>query len=525
VYVLANEFGINAFAAGFSPRDAVIGVTRGTIDNLRRDELQGVIAHEFSHIFNGDMRLNIRLIGILNGIVVLGMIGYYLLRATPRAGHRFSRGAIPALGLGLMVIGYAGVFFGNLIKSAVSRQREYLADASAVQFTRDPDGIAGALKKIGGLYQGSQIDNPGAPEISHTFFAQGVSGFMQSLFATHPPLTERIRRVDPRWDGRFAPLIPFALIPDDAERSAEGTARERMSASIGAALADAALPGAALHGASAAEVLGAIDTMGNPSPQALAQARALIAELPASIKDAAHEPYGARAVVYLLLLDRAQQLRARQLQRLGEHADPGVYALLQRLLADIGALHVKHRLPLLDIAMPALKQLSAAQYGVFRHNVLALIEVDATVNLLEWSLQKILLGHLDGHFGPRRDARTATGELAASTRELALFLSLLAHAGHQSEADAERGFAAAARGLGVGALQLCAKNTIRLRALDDALTRLARLRPLAKYRLLKACVAGIVVDQHIAPVEVELLRAFSCMLDCPMPHLYGGYAS
>jgi len=177
VYLLKDEAGINAFAAGFSPRDAVIGVTQGTIDSLNREQLQGVIAHEFSHIFNGDMRLNIRLMGVLNGILIIGMIGYYLLYSSAFSGRRRGSGkgagGILALAIGLMVIGFAGTFFGGLIKASVSRQREYLADATAVQFTRNPNGIAGALKKIGSLEQGSKVANPGAPEVSMRFSLKG----------------------------------------------------------------------------------------------------------------------------------------------------------------------------------------------------------------------------------------------------------------------------------------------------------------------------------------------------------------
>jgi len=518
VYLLAGEAGINAFAAGFSPRDAVIGVTRGTVDNLGRGELQGVIAHEFSHIFNGDMRLNIRLMGFLNGILVLGIIGYYLLRSASLSGRRRSSGgsgagAMLALGLGLMVIGFAGTFFGNLIKAAVSRQREYLADASAVQFTRDPTGIAGALKKIGALHHGSRVQNPGAAELSHAFFAQGVSGFMQSLAATHPPLEERIRRIDPQWDGRFPALTPQAATGDDERPAvpAPEAGRENLAAGIGAAAA----------GAAAAEVAGAIDAMGNPGAEALVQARALLAELPAAVRDAAHEPYGGRAVVYLLLLDRKPQVRERQLALLRERADPGVRALLERLLPHLDALGIRHRLPLLDVAMPALKRLSGAQYEVFRANVLALIEADARVDMLEWSLQRILLDHLDAHFLQPPAAGGRALDPGSSPRELALILSLLAHAGHAGERDAERAFAAAARALGVDGLELCAPSAIRLPALDRAVSTLARLRPPAKRRLLEACVACVAIDQHVAAVELELLRAFSCVLDCPLPPLPG----
>jgi len=214
VYVMEHEQGINAFAAGYTQKDAVVAVTRGTLETLTRDELQGVIAHEFSHIFNGDMRLNIRLIGILHGILIIGIVGYYVLRAAPRSRSSRGNGAAPLalLGLGLMVVGYSGTFFGNLIKSAVSRQREYLADASAVQFTRNPEGIAGALKKIGGNSYGSRVNAAAAEEISHTFFGEAVGHFMNFMMATHPPLEKRIRRIDPGWDGDY-------ITPQKIERS------------------------------------------------------------------------------------------------------------------------------------------------------------------------------------------------------------------------------------------------------------------------------------------------------------------
>jgi len=287
VYILTGEPGINAFAAGFTPRDAVIGVTQGLIDHLSREQLQGVIAHEFSHIFNGDMRLNIRLMGVLNGILIIGLTGYYILRVTRGRGK--NAGGILVLAIGLMVIGFAGIFFGGLIKAAVSRQREYLADASAVQFTRNPDGIAGALKRIGGLGYGSIVENPVAPEISHAFFAQGVSGFMQSLSATHPPLEKRIRLIDPHWDGKFDtadktdPLRNEEQAVKDATLSREELAQKAATVAVGVTMAT---------------VANAIDQIGNPKQEAIDHARALIAGLPAVITEAARETYGARG--YLL---------------------------------------------------------------------------------------------------------------------------------------------------------------------------------------------------------------------------------
>jgi len=512
VYLLADEPGINAFAAGFSPRDAVIGVTQGTIDHLNREQLQGVIAHEFSHIFNGDMRLNIRLMGALNGILILGILGYYLLYSASLSGRRRSSnqgaGGILALAIGLMVIGYAGTFFGGLIKAAVSRQREYLADASAVQFTRNPNGIAGALKRIGGLASGSSVQNPGAPEISHAFFAQGVSGFTQWLSATHPPLADRILRIDPQWDGKFdsidsADSIQGEMPADGSEGAAGRTAAVQVAA--------------AAAGAVAVDALAALERIGNPTQDAVLYARSLLSELPADIREAAQEPYGARAVIYCLVLDRGQEVRAGQLKRLQDQADPDVYALVLALMPQMDGLDAKLRLPLVDIAIPALKQLSLGQYEVFRANLVALVDMDARVDLLEWSLQKILFNHLDGQFlkPARITARISQPEQLG--KEIELVLSVMAHAGARIQGAAEGAFGAAAVALGAGGLALVAKDQIKMSDLDLALAKLEQLRPMAKSRLLQACVAAVVHDKTASPVEVELLRAFAGALDCPMP--------
>ena len=510
VYLLADEQGINAFAAGFSPRDAVIGVTRGTIEHLSRDQLQGVIAHEFSHIFNGDMRLNIRLMGILHGILILGLIGYFILRPAAYSGHRRSSGknagGIVVLAIGLMVIGYAGTFFGNLIKAAVSRQREYLADASAVQFTRNPDGIAGALKRIGGF--GSRVENPAAAEVSHAFFAQGVSSLVESLFSTHPPLKKRILRIDPQWDGSFDVID----MPDAPQEDVKTGAEETLSRTDVARKVAAVAAGAAV-----VDVMNAIDQIGNPAQDTIDYARSLVSGLSETIKDAAHEPFGARAVMYCLALDAGQTDRARQLQYLQEQADPGVYPLVVSLLPEMRGLDARYRLPLVDIAIPALKQLSFKQYKLFKQNLTALADMNARVDFLEWSLQKILFNHLDAQFFKLSRARVRYASLAQLSHEIELILSAMAYVGQRDKHGAEQAFRVATAVLDLGGLRLLAETDISLSALDAALDKLAKLKPLVKPRLLKACVASIVQDQRVAPVEVELLRAFSDVLDCPMP--------
>ncbi len=517
VYLLADEEGINAFAAGFSPRDAVIGVTQGTIDHLSREQLQGVIAHEFSHIFNGDMRLNIRLMGVLNGILVLGIIGYYMLYSASFSGSRRGSGkgggGILALAIGLMVLGFAGTFIGGLIKATVSRQREYLADATAVQFTRNPDGIAGALKRIGGLQQGSAVKNPGAQEISHAFFAQGISGFMQALSATHPPLAKRIRRIDPHWDGKFDDSDANDRPRDKQEAGkTETMTREQLAEKVAAVAV----------GAAVVDVMNAIDQIGNPKQETINYARELISELPDAIKEAAREPYGARAVMYSLVLDKDQNVRERQLKQLQGHADPDVYKLTLRLISEMDGLETRYRLPLIDIAMPALKQLSTSQYESFKHNLIALAEMDSKIDLLEWSLQKILFSHLDAQFFRPPRVRAVYSHPGQVKNEIALILSVMAYAGQKSQGDVEKAFNSAVRMLGLNDVMLLPKNDINLPRLDLALEKLTRLKPLAKLQFLKACVASIVYDQRVSPVEVELLRAFSDVLDCPMPPVAQG---
>lgn len=512
VYLLANEPGINAFAAGFTPRDAVLGITQGAIEQLSRDQLQGVIAHEFSHIFNGDMRLNIRLMGALNGILILGILGYYLMYSTSFSGRRRgndnSGAAILALAVGLMVIGFAGTFFGGLIKAAVSRQREYLADASAVQFTRNPDGIAGALKRIGALESGSIVRNPSAPEVSHAFFAQGVTGFTQWLSSTHPPLAKRILRIDPQWDGKFDVAKPPP--PAESQAPVGGTSAMRgpdMARNMAAVAA----------GVTVANAVAVTNQMGQSTQESVLLARSLLSEMPVAILDAAREPYGARAVMYGLLLDKGAGLREQQLALLQEHADKDVYALMISLMPQMDALELRFRLPIIDIAIPALKQLSPSQYPPFLENLAALINLDSKVNLFEWSLQKILSRHLDGHFDKPLPGAARYQDFGQLTREVGFVLSVMAHAGAMDQNSAQHAFDASASNLASTGLTLLAKDQIRIADLDQVFGRLDRLAPAAKSRLLTACVISIWHDQRATPAEVELLRAFASVLDCPMP--------
>jgi len=506
VYVMEDEPGINAFAAGYTTGDAVIGVTRGCIEQLNRDQLQGVIAHEFSHILNGDMRMNIRLIGILHGILVIGLIGYFLLRSTSYSRSNRSNnsaGPILGLGLGLMVIGFAGTFFGNWIKAMLSRQREFLADASAVQFTRNPDGIAGALKKIGGLSAGSIIDNPAAPEMSHAFFSNGISSFMSSMFATHPPLEQRIRRIDGHWDGNF--IQPRTDVSDEVSEPAE----QRVT------------PAAVAAGVTAAQIMQTIEQIGQPRDTHLGYAIQLLNELPSELKLAAREPYKARALIYTLVINSESHIRDTQLVHLKTHGDEGVYQETIALLPRVKTLDKRMRLPLIDIAVGALRQLSPVQYALFKENLCSLIEADNKIDLFEWTLQKIVYHHLDNEFEDRSPlSRSARYSGVDQLRqECSLVFSLLAHSEHADKTMAQQAFTAAAQQLQLQDMTLLPESEINLVTLNAAIDRLALLKPLAKPQFLKACVACITADQHITASEIELLRAIANAVDCPMPPL------
>ncbi len=514
VYVLDDD-AINAFAAGLTPQDAVIGITRGALQTLSREELQGVIAHEFSHIFHGDMRLNTRLVSVLHGILLLGLIGGFLLRSMSRTRVRSSNsrnggGAIAAVmgvGVTLLVVGYAGTFFGNLIKAAVSRQREFLADASAVQFTRDPRGISGALKKIGGHVAGSKLQAANAAEFSHMYFGQGVSLAMEGLMATHPPLGDRIRRIEPRWDGSF----PAVMIEDD-----EGVLRAQQplpdAAAAWAEQAGVLGMAAGSFGSGAAEQ--AIAAIGTPGQAHLQHARGALQRLPQALRDAAHSCVEAQALMFGLLLDADEQARQHQLSLLRPQLDLALNNALDQHISALLELPADLRLPLLELSIPALKQLENAQQLSLRRNLAALILADRHVSLMEWSLLRIIERNLSG---PRPiDGRHHLVELAQESQVL---LSALAHAGHADPSEAAAAFAAACATLPFAELQLLGAEVADLKAMDEAIKRLNRLWPLQKPQLLKAMLVCVAHDGRIEPAEAELMRAVADSLDCPMPPL------
>ncbi|MCA9303036.1 MAG: M48 family metallopeptidase [Phycisphaerales bacterium] len=517
VFLMPDENGINAFAAGYTPGDAVIGVTRGCMMGLTRDELQGVMAHEFSHILNGDMRLNIRMIGVLSGILLLSTVGHILLNAAPRTG-RGKNGAGNAamlfvLAFAMLMIGWIGSVMASVIQASISRQREFLADASAVQFTRNPEGIGNALRRIGGNARRARIRHPRAPEAGHMFFGAPVgSSSMSSTLATHPPLAERIRRINPSWDGTMLP----PLHPETMVEKAPESHRDRLERTMRRTLEQPGLGG--LN-----ELLPMLALSGVMTQQHIEHARSLLEAIPASLRQAAQNVYTGRAVLYAMLLDRNDKsLRDAQLHHLETHADPEIARQTRELMPDAVALRRELRLPLLDMTLGALAQLSEPQHTKLRANVDALIRMDQSIDLFEWVTMNTLKRHLDERFGLARPIPVQYYNLKSLSREVSVLLSALAYAGAEDRYQAGEALLvgeSAVQGVGV---ELLDDEIADMRALDSVLKTLAQCSVRVKKQLLTACALVVGADKTITTNEAELLRAVADALGVPTPPLLPG---
>ncbi|MCH8473782.1 MAG: M48 family metallopeptidase [Opitutales bacterium] len=539
-YILPEETSINAFAAGHSLDDAAIGVTRGAVDQLSRDELQGVVAHEFSHILNGDMKLNIRLLGLLNGILMFYVLGsifwrfFFYFMFPSQADRRYggsSRGggvyfggssggrsrnrgggggkggggggiiiAIVVLSTLLVVIGLIGLFFARLIQSAISRQREYLADSAAVQFTRNPEGIGGALKKIGGLHRKSYLRNDHAEEAGHLFFGRVAALSMGGLTNTHPPLKKRIRAIDPSFDGQYPKV---KTIPATRPKVSD-TAYEPKRKSPKTQNPPIIRPEVLMAG------------MGILEQSQLERAQNLLEKIPRLVRQAAHELTGARAIVYFTLFQSEGDTRARQMDLLKEKADPLVFRELTKLLPHLSQLSAGQRLPVIDLCLPVLRQLSPDQWIRFRDNINLLVAADEQVNLFEFCVKKIVFRQLGQHFEGEKGGPPRYFSINALSEEISILLSALSYEG---EKDTRKAFGAAlgrAGGLR-NELHLLPREHCTMDKLTDAVDKIAdSLLPIRR-RVLECCVYCAVANHDIAPGERQLLRAIAEAFALPAP--------
>jgi len=529
VYVLESEGGINAFAAGFSTSDAVIAVTRGTLEALTRDELQGVIAHEFSHILNGDMRLNMRLIGVSFGILVIALTGRMLLRglAHSRGSSGKNEGQFLFLGLALGVmlvaIGYIGVLFTRMIKSAVSRDREFLADASAVQFTRNPHGIAGALKKIAVSPLRATLTSAESEEIGHMLIAER-SGLFDALFASHPPILDRIRTLEPSFDP--AELEHIRLVP-----MVSGVPPAPPPAPLSQAAHVALLP------------LSVIATIGNPGTAQLTAAAQRRSDIPPALREAAHSPQDALTVVLAVVLSQDALTRERQIAHLHTRIKlaPDAFARIEALASQGASLAPALRLPLLEIAFPALRQRPPEQLRALVILVDELLRMDGRVSVLDYALGRLLRVQISEALTPRAARpRQPALKLHVLQSETQTLFAVMAQAGHDDERSARAAFDAGIRQLFPMTPPEYTDKTNgaeRSRAtsftpqsdwivtLDRALTRLDFLPPDIKQALIESLVLTVAHDRQVTLGEAELLRVVCASLHCPLPPLAADVAA
>jgi Zn-dependent protease with chaperone function len=525
VYVMDGEPAINAFAAGLTTSDAVVAVTGGTLEKLNRDELQGVVGHEFSHILNGDMRLNLRIAATVFGILVLGLAGRGILwslrftrvRSRGRGGGNGILLVIVATGVALLIIGYVGYFFGRVIQAAVSRQREFLADASAVQFTRNPGGLTGALKKIGGYALGSTMQSGKSAAIGHFFFAQAFRSGITGLWSTHPPLVERIRAIDPAFDGQlFEPaevvdvaresFVTAGLAPPKLTHVAAGPERGAFEPRAGR-LNPAAAPSA-------------VNAIGSLTPEQLANAQLLLDTTPDRLRLAAQTPDEARILVFGILLSDDAPIRLRQREQVGRKSGADAVRKLDELEFWLRQIRPEHKLPLLQIALPALRQVPTTALSSFLDTLDELVHADAQVTTFEFALQKLLIHSLALGHTPSK-AIVQYHSFNAVAAEISVVLSALARAATSDAAWAERAFSVGAAQLKLiePVLSFAPASAASFAALDTALDKLAAASLVIKQRTLIAAAEVVTADGQLLITEAELLRAVAAALDCPMPPL------
>jgi Zn-dependent protease with chaperone function len=509
VYVLEREAGINAFAAGHNPANAAVAVTRGALVNLSRDELQGVIAHEFSHVLNGDMRLSTRLIGLLFGLTVIAMIARTVLRHAPRGSGRKGGGGIVVIYVAALVVlalGWIGLFFGRLIQAAVSRKRESLADASAVQFTRDPQGLRGALVKIGALGIGSRFADADAEEVAHLLFAEGI----QRAFATHPPLVERIREIDPSVQPAEFELARRRMNEERADTEEEA-ARTTPSAAV--------RMGGLLEGAVVLAPAAVAHLVANPGTEHVLQAQEVLESLPASFQRVARDPEQAKALFLALALDASSDARGRQLAFIHQQLGGDAHDFVKAMLVQVDSLTAVQRMPALLQVFAALNQLARPERVELLKCLNGLLARENRASVFAYVLRKLAQVQLRDALDPRR--RAAGYLSAAGARDdLQVLFSALAMHGNEDEQEARRAYEAGMTDLLPGIHPPFVRLGHWPPRLDQALTRVDRLQPAAKQQLVQALVRTISHDRRMTVAESELLRAICAMLQCPLPPLY-----
>lgn len=467
IFILENERGINAFAAGTSADRAAVAVSRGALDKLSRDELQAVVGHEFSHILNGDMQLNIRLVGWIFGLIVISLLGQILLRAgafSPRTRSRDGKNAaalVLLIGVGLLAIGFISQIFAQIIQAAISRHRERLADASATQFTRNPKALANALSRIGGDAAGSRISSPRAGEFAHLFFASGVN----ALFATHPPLEERIRALDPSWDGEFLPPLSAPERAENAEANLSGLRNVSETNSV----------------------------------------PPFLAEMTRNADDA-------KTLICLLMMTNSPERNVEQAKILLEREKSAVFKKMEHLWERMRNFPREKRIAAVLVAAPALRELSARDRREFCETLDLLAQTDGNVSIFEFCILAAVRGLLLSE-----SQRKLSPSDVRSEAELVLNFFLRGNKTPRSRWAQDLSAALAKQTMFPGSLRVLDDAALNFPALEAAFRKLRASPIRIREQLLFTARDVIAADGEITPEENDVLSAFAVALACPAP--------
>lgn len=541
VYLLEKESGINAFVAGYNTNNTILAVTRGALDNLTRDELQGVIGHEYSHILNADTRINLHLIAILAGILVIGQIGEHLLRSGRHRSYssrKNNNGGAMVLGLALMAIGYVGLFFGRLIKAAISRQREFLADASAVQFTRNPFGIGGALFKIGALTQGSHLQDRHAEEMSHMCFGETLHVGFSKMLATHPPIDERLHAIDPSLPTRMKSRLKQGQLKLADEQTAfaagggmtgslgvsgfhvsasQRTDLQETPSTSNTAATNAATgqtqPDIAATQPFAADADHLKQSVGQVTPEHVQQAQAVMAQVPDSLRDLAHRPQAAECILYALILTTMNTHGKPAMSRLQQTRSPQCATHTREAYYQLRELPDAVRLPLLDIALATLESLEQTEKNSIVSLTRELIDIDTKFTLYEF----IYFSLVEKYLGKQEPNRKIISSWQPVINDIAVLLAAVVLASGNSPENQQTIFLQTLRSYTEQDFSAMLVRPPSLESLQEATQKLNRLSPLLKQPLIDACVDCILHDFQVTTHEANLLRAICERLDCPMP--------
>lgn len=521
LYVMDDEHSINAFVSGFESEDTVMVASKGALDKLSRQELQSVVGHEFSHIFHSDMQISLRIMGITAGLLILGKIGSFILRSTFYSRRSKSDGriqlAVILAGVGILAVGFIGLMFGRLMKAAISRQRELLADASSVAYTRNPQGLIFALKRIAKDSEQGHLKSANAEDVSHICFAPALQSYLSGAFSTHPPIPVRIKRLDPKGQYAKDPLPNTKKPPPEPppKSTAQKTGKESGETFMRTMMGATILAGAADSIDATAKSI--TNSIGDPLDQHMTLAEALHEQIPNALQTIAHQP---REVAYLWYAMMLPQTLTPQLEHtLGKKMSDGSLTKIMSIQKVLFNMKWGSLLPLAQIALPAFKMNSPDVMDKMIKNTGAILS-HTKPHYFQYGLYALLCKAANQK--KEKASYKTYSKLTSHANGLQIVISVLVHYSGDDTEKLEAQYKKIMQQLlgksgDIG--QLVSPSPFVFQA---ALSKLNHLSPQAKEKFLNACFDCIEHDHKITTAEADLVRVIASIIECPIPPIISG---